>query len=432
MSASNARNANFMALDALLLNKQVDFSMYIPQGWNVTANQCSDNISLSIQDHQGFGGTTTIQIPTNLCQYLGQVILQYEIDLGTTSGGVVPYTGTTASWVDYLTLYAIDYIEYAYASQIVQRLDWWEIYAMFWHQLMSEDQRIGFAEDLNGPLPLAVRTARMQINPQNQIIKCRMNLPLYWAHSTHQFQPQVLGTFGRIIIHWKPLANCRNSTGDGSFTYLTQPFIKNVQCRTEAIYTEQAEALYLSALHRTDQGITSLTKTVLSVIPPQLNPIPAGQSLTFDVKIEGPNLPCQTMAIWLRDAADVNTPDRVNPFNFRGWRDDLIEITNFEFVMTGGHVKTSLEASELIYNMNFNRVDEQLLRGPFYFIDFSKHASAIARTAGHVDFAGLPNPVLKITVRNNSAVQFNPHIQLLLWCDTINAIKGGTIQRLFQ
>lgn len=431
MSAANAKSANSMPADALYIASSAARSLYTPKGWNMTSNCSRDYVNLVTSQAQTFGGYSTFQVPINLAQYMGKVILSWNINLGTTAGGVNPYSGAQAWWDDFLTIACIQRIELVYASNQVQVLQGEELLAMYYNQLFDEQERYAFRDDLNGPLPHAVRVARMQQNPNSQLLFCRLAIPLYWTHTSHVFQPQTLGTYQAINVYWRPLSDLRGSTGDGTFTYTINPFLQDQLLRAEVVYTEQDEAAGLVSMTSSDSGLLTLMRFA-QVIQPNAPSINNGQTLPIDLQMQGLNAPTQTIAILLRSAADLQTPDQVNRWNFRGFKNDTLRIVSIELVVSGGNVRTIYSATEGLYDEDQNRFNHFPLLGPIYFVDFAKHATGLTKTSGHIDIAGLANPILRVTVQNSTGATFTPNFQLLAWTHNIANLKQGVLSRVFQ
>lgn len=431
MSAANAKSANSLPADAFYISSTTDRSLYKPKGWNMTANASHDYVNLVTAQAQSFGGYTTFQVPINLAQYMGKLILSWNINLGVTPGGANPYTGASAWWDDFLTIACIQRIELVYGANQVQVLQGEELLTMYYNQLFDEQERYAFRDDLNGPLPHSVRVNRMQQNPNQQLLFCRLAVPLYWTHTTHVFQPQTLGTYQTINVYWRPLSELRGSTGDGSFVYTTNPAIQDQVLRAEVVYVEQNEAAALVSMTSSDSGLLTLMRFA-QVIQPSSPSINNGQTLAIDLNMQGLNAPTQTMAILLRSAADIQTPDQVSRWNFRGFKYDTLRIQSIELIVSGGTVRTVYSATEGLYDEDQNRFNHYPLLGPIYFVDFAKHASALTKTAGSIDIAGLANPILRVTVTNNTGAVFTPVFQLLAWTHNIANLKQGTLSRVFQ
>lgn len=431
MSAANAKAANNLPADAFFISATSDRSLYKPKGWNMTSNASHDYVNLVTAQAQSFGGFTTFQVPTNLAQYIGKVILSFNINLGVTPGGALPYTGASAWWDDFLTIACIQRIELVYGSNQVQVLQGEELLTMYYNQLFDQQERRAFRDDLNGPLPHAVRVARMQQNPNSQLLFCRLSVPLYFTHTSHVFQPQTLGTYQTINVYWRPLSELRGSTGDGAFVYTTLPSIQDQQLRAEVIYVEQTEAAGLVSMTASDSGLLTLMRFA-QVVYPNAPSINNGQTLPIDLTMTGLNAPTQTVAILLRNAVDLNTPDQVSRWNFRGFKGDTLRILTIELVVSGGNVRTIFSATENLYDEDQNRFNHFPLLGPIYFLDFAKHASGLTKTSGQIDIGGLANPILRVTVVNNTGAVFTPNFQLLAWTHNMANLKQGVLSRVFQ
>jgi hypothetical protein len=362
---------------------------------------------------------------------MGKLILSFNINLGITPAAANPYTGTSAWWDDFLTFSCIQRIELIYGSNQVQVLQGEELQVMYYNQLFDEQERYAFRDDLNGPLPHSVRVARMQQNPNSQLIFCRLSVPLYWTHNTHVFQPQTVGTYQTINVYWRPLSELRGSTGDGSFVYSTLPSIQDQTLRAEVVYVEQDEAAGLVSMTSSDSGLLTLMRFAQVIVPPAPS-INSAQTLAIDLNMQGLNAPTQTMAILLRNAADLQTPDQISRWNFRGFKYDTLRILSIELIVSGGTVRTIFSATEDLYDEDQNRFNHYPLLGPIYFVDFAKHASGLTKTSGSIDIAGLANPILRVTVQNNTGATFTPNFQLLAWTHNIANIKQGTLSRVFQ
>lgn len=431
MSAANAKSANSLPPDQLYISATADASLYKPKGWNRTANQSRDWVDLQLTVPQTFGGYSTFAVPTNLSQYLGKIVLSWNINLGVTPGGASPYTGFTCAWDDFLTFACIQRIELVYSSNQVQVLQGEELLTLYYNQLMDQQQRRAFQEDLNGPLPYSVRSARLQNNPASQLLFCRLSLPLYWTNDTHVYQPQTLGTYQNINIYWRNLSELRFSDAVGQFVYSTIPFIQDQRMRGEVVYVEQSEAASLVSMTASSSGLFTLMRFTQQINPTAPS-IPAGATLACDLSLIGLNAPTQTLAILLRSASDLLTPDQVQRWNFRGFKFDSVRIQLIELIVSGGNVRTVFSATEDLYEEDTNRFNHFPLLGPIYFVDFAKHATGLTKTSGSIDMGGLANPILRVTVFNGSPVTFVPNFQIQAWTHNVANNKQGTLSRVFQ
>jgi hypothetical protein len=260
---------------------------------------------------------------------------------------------------------------------------------------------------------------------------CRLRIPLYFTHQTHVFQPQTAGTYQAVNVYWRALSEVRDSSGDGVFTYTINPFIQDQLLRAEVVYCEQAEAAGLVSMTSSDSGLLTLMRFA-QVIQPNAPAINNGQTLAIDLSLQGLNAPTQTMAILLRNAADILTPDQIERWNFRGFKNDTLRIVSIEILVSGGSVRTVYSATEGLYDEDMNRFNHFPLLGPIYYIDFAKHASGLTKTSGSIDIAGLANPILRITVVNNTGATFTPNFQIMAWTHNIANLKQGVLSRVFQ
>jgi len=418
--ASNAKASNNTVIDTLYVSKDPSQSPFVPMSWDEFANYSKDKLTATTQIERSFGGQSEFQIVPNTAVYIGKTLLRGVIE----SGQILTNTSFFAEWIDWLVYGMIDYVQLEYATNDVQRISGNAMKELFFNQKRSTEEFEAFKRDA-----LHLDSAQRQANllTPNLRIPFAIEIPFYWTHNTHLFQPQTYGTVQRIKVQWKPLQNCVFIQG-GTIVFTVEPKIVEQNLRYDGIHTELDESTLLTQMTNSETGILTLTKTVHEQVFIKESPLPAGTS-TFDIKLDF-NSPCQTLALGLLRHEDVTTPNQALPFNWRGWETDTIRILTIEVVVSGGHLKTLFSATENKFDMANNRNNKRPALGPIHFLDWSIHADALTQNDGHLNFAGTSNPTLRVTilVPANEA-PFKPHFLLMALSNNFTRNLLGTITK---
>lgn len=432
MSAQPAKNANVQGIDALLVKSdqpQIN-SLWRLAGPKILANFGEDYLPYITKTERSFGGTSIFEIPYQLGQLNGIVMLEFDIYTGDGVGGAVPYTGTSAMWDDYLTVSVVENMRLKYGSLEPQSIPGDEIKLIYVDQKLSDEQKAAYKNDLKGPLPPAERTAMLQA-ATGSTIHCVLRCPFFFASGNpHKALPMTLGSSLYIEVKWRPLTDVRWSTGDGDFNYSVLPSISAQNCTAEVVYTETPEAAMLQQMSNT--GISFLAKYGIQSTIGSNVVLPTGTT-TVEFKLTDHNAPIQQMLIYTRETKNLQ-PNSFKRWELRGWDGDDLRLDQVELPMSGGMVRSKVSQTINRYANDKARVLslKSQLFGRAWAIDFGLHACGEDDPSGSIDYGGIVNGTIRCTFINNTGAPMTVQVDSLSFNHSFIKLIGGQLYKLFM
>lgn len=368
----NLMNANSAARDSSLFDDRK--SLWLPEGWDVSANWHGEWKDIDANVVSGLGGKTVFQIQDTLMDYAGAFVLKFTKPAWVAGGGAID------RMVDFAGYQFIDNVQITYGSNFVRSFTGYELQTYHHRMLKDRDEQDAANELVRGDKSDAERAADYLAS-----VTYYVDIP-FWITDTRKAIPiSVLSHEMNITIQWNTLANLVFS--DGAPT-TPSPAITDQKMRIYFVHVPSDEQAFLQTQSDTGNGLLYLINDLSSDAVKEVT-IPSG-STTFTHRLTNYKSPVVEHIVTIRKASNVNSTTFGNdPF----LREQIATIT---IQGSGLDIVPALEHDFLI-----NKIFPLYHSGPpgeyIYVIPHSANPEDARDHYGSLNYFNISNPTMVLT-----------------------------------
>lgn len=403
----NLLNANTAARDTFLFDDRK--SLWLPEGWDVSANFHGEWKDLDANTVSDLGGTSIFQIQDTLMDYAGSFVLKFTKPAWNAGSG-----GSYDRMVDFAGYQFIDRIDINYGSNFIRSFTGYELQTYHHRMLKDRDESDAANVLVRGDLDPPDRATDFSSE-----VTYYVEIP-FWITDTRKALPlSVLSHEMNISVKWNTFGNLVSSDHTTPPTP-SSPAINTQKMRIYFVHVPSDEQAFLQTQSDSGSGLLYLINDLNSDSLIETT-IPSG-STSFTQRLTNFKSPVVELIITVRKASLVKSATLGND-PFLRERIDSIKIQG-----SGLDIVPELEHDFIIHKL-FPLYHSGVPGEFIYVISHSANPEDARDMHGSLNYFNITNPTIVLTFASAISEDYLLDIQPVV--KNLVQFKSGDVKKVY-